>query len=131
VIPAANITAWRRHAPWAEDRLVEQDLVLSRALVEMFRHPVVAEHAAFRGGTALHKLFFDPPGRYSEDIDLVQRHPGPIGPLANAIREVPGAARRQRSACSPNMRVMVSPGLCSAFCADPRIPGAAPVVLST
>jgi len=88
VIPVANITAWRRHAPWAEDRLVEQDLVLSRALVEMFSHPVVAERAAFRGGTALHKLFFEPRGRYSEDIDLVQREPGPIGPLVDAIREV-------------------------------------------
>jgi hypothetical protein len=38
--------------------------------------------------TALHKLFFDPPGRYSEDIDLVQRTAGPIGPLVAEIRSV-------------------------------------------
>ncbi|MDD9970184.1 MAG: nucleotidyl transferase AbiEii/AbiGii toxin family protein [Myxococcales bacterium] len=67
---------------------MEQDLVLSRALVELFGRPAFAERAAFRGGTALHKLFFEPPGRYSEDIDLVQREPGPIGPLADDIREV-------------------------------------------
>jgi len=86
VIPRANITAWRKTAPWPDDAQVEQDLVLSRALVELFRRPAVAERSAFRGGTALHKLFFDPPGRYSEDIDLVQRHAEPIGPLVDEIR---------------------------------------------
>ncbi len=73
MIPRANINAWRKVAPWPESAQVEQDLILSRALVEMFRRPEVAEQAVFRGGTALHKLFFNPPGRYSEDIDLVQR----------------------------------------------------------
>jgi predicted nucleotidyltransferase component of viral defense system len=86
VIPRASITAWRRTAPWPDNTQVEQDLVLSRALVELFRRPAFAEGAVFRGGTALHKLFFDPPGRYSEDIDLVQRTAGPIGPLADEIR---------------------------------------------
>lgn len=86
MIPKASITAFRKTAPWAEDWQVEQDLLLSRALVELFSRPAVAEQTAFRGGTALHKLFFDPPGRYSEDIDLVQRHPGPIGPLVDEIR---------------------------------------------
>ncbi|MCD6498226.1 MAG: nucleotidyl transferase AbiEii/AbiGii toxin family protein [Deltaproteobacteria bacterium] len=88
MIPRANITAWRTTAPWPDNTQVEQDLILSRALVTMYKHPVVAEHAVFRGGTALHKLFFDPAGRYSEDIDLVQRKAGPIGGLINAIREV-------------------------------------------
>ncbi len=86
MIPRANITAWRGVAPWPSDAQVEQDLVLSRALVELFGRPAVAEQTAFRGGTALHKLFFDPPGRYSEDIDLVQREPGPIGPLVGEVR---------------------------------------------
>jgi predicted nucleotidyltransferase component of viral defense system len=66
---------------------VEQDLVLSRALVEMFRNPVVAEAMAFRGGTALHKLFMARPERYSEDIDLVQVDAGAIGPALDAIRK--------------------------------------------
>lgn len=86
MIPRANITAWRKVAPWPSDAQVEQDLVLSRALVEIFRRPAIAGLAAFRGGTALHKLFFDPPARYSEDLDLVQREAGPIGPLIKEVR---------------------------------------------
>jgi len=66
---------------------VEQDLVFSRALVAMFDRATVSEQAVFRGGSALHKLFLTAPGRYSEDIDLVQRDGGPIGELVNAIRE--------------------------------------------
>lgn len=88
MIPRAHITAWRTRAPWPSNEQVEQDLVLSRALVAIFQHPIVAESAVFRGGTALHKLFLEAPGRYSEDIDLVQRSPGPIGELVGAIREV-------------------------------------------
>jgi len=87
MIPRANITAWRSHAPWPSNEQVEQDLVISRALVAMFASEAVSERVAFRGGTALHKIFFGPSGRYSEDIDLVQRDAGPIGPLINAIRE--------------------------------------------
>ncbi len=87
MIPRAHITAWRARAPWPTDAQVEQDLVLSRALVEMYAHPVVAESLAFRGGTALHKLHFEPPRRYSEDIDLVQLKAGPIGPALDSIRE--------------------------------------------
>ena len=37
MIPRANITAWRGTAPWPEDWQVEQDLVLSRALVDIFK----------------------------------------------------------------------------------------------
>lgn len=87
MIPRLHIAAWQRQAPWADDAQVEQDLVLSRILVELFRRPTVACELAFRGGTALHKLYFDPPGRYSEDIDLVQRQAGPIGPVVNDIRD--------------------------------------------
>jgi predicted nucleotidyltransferase component of viral defense system len=87
LIPRANITAWRAHAPWPSNEQVEQDLVLSRALVAMFGQKVVADHAVFRGGTALHKLFLTPSGRYSEDIDLVQRDAEPIGALIDSLRE--------------------------------------------
>jgi predicted nucleotidyltransferase component of viral defense system len=47
----------------------------------MFARPALRETLAFRGGTALHKLFFDAPGRYSEDLDLVQVAAGPIKPV--------------------------------------------------
>ena len=86
MIPRANINAWRKHAPWPESVQVEQDLILSRSLVELYRRPQIAEGLAFRGGTALHKLFFHPARRYSEDIDLVQRIAGPIGGLIAEVR---------------------------------------------
>jgi hypothetical protein len=56
VIPRDYITEWRAEAPWIQDFQVEQDLVISRALVEIFSHPVLHEALAFRGGTALYKL---------------------------------------------------------------------------
>lgn len=86
MIPQACITEWRSQAPWGLDEQVEQDLVLSRAVVEIFSDPLLAESLAWRGGTALHKLYFENPARYSEDIDLVQVESGPIGPAMSAIR---------------------------------------------
>lgn len=86
MIQNAFITAWRDRAPWALDEQVEQDLVLSRAIVEIFADPLLSSSFAFRGGTALHKLYLSTPARYSEDIDLVQIEAGPIGPAMNAMR---------------------------------------------
>jgi len=86
MIPLDYITAWRTHAPWPQLSQVEQDLIICRALVELYSHPLLAENLAFRGGTALFKLHL-PPARYSEDIDLVQMKPGPIGPVMDAIQE--------------------------------------------
>jgi predicted nucleotidyltransferase component of viral defense system len=85
VIPRAHITAWRRTTPWLTDAQVEQDLILSRALVEIFTAPALSSQLAFRGGTALHKLYLGPPSRYSEDIDLVQVEAGPIGAVMTAL----------------------------------------------
>ena len=86
MIPRDYITQWRERAPWTEDFQVEQDLVISRALVEIFSDPVLAGALAFRGGTALYKLYLTPPARYSEDIDLVQVGPGPARPMMNGLR---------------------------------------------
>jgi len=85
LIPRDFITEWRSHAPWVLDRQVEQDLVISRALVELFAQKPVADNLAFRGGTALYKLHLTPAARYSEDIDLVQTIPGGIGAVLDAI----------------------------------------------
>lgn len=86
MISRAHITAWQSRAPWSTDAQVEQDLVVSRAIVELFSDGFLAREVAFRGGTALHKLHFKRPTRYSEDIDLVQVNAGPIGPIMNAVR---------------------------------------------
>lgn len=87
MIPRACIDAWRAKAPWRSDAQVEQDLLVCRTLVGIFSNPVLVKQLMFRGGTALHKLFFSPPRRYSEDIDLVQNAEGPIGPIFDALRE--------------------------------------------
>ncbi len=88
MIPHAFIEAWRETAPWSTAALVEQDLVVSRAIVDIFRVPELQEALAFRGGTALHKLHLAPGTRYSEDIDLVQMNPEPIGPTFDRLRAV-------------------------------------------
>lgn len=87
MIPKASITQWREKAPWMTDEQVEQDLILSRVLVDLFSDPLLNKELAFRGGTALHKLFFTSPGRYSEDIDLVRTSTGTIGHVIGAIRD--------------------------------------------
>lgn len=50
--------------------------------------PFLREALRFRGGTALNKLHFPAPLRYSEDIDLVRTEAGPIGPVLDALRVV-------------------------------------------
>lgn len=87
MIPKAYIDAWRSVAPWIESSQVEQDLVISRAVVEIFSNDFLKEHLAFRGGTALHKLCLNPQARYSEDIDLVQLKQAPAKPMLEAIRD--------------------------------------------
>ena len=87
MIPKDFITEWRDRAPWVSDRQVEQDLVISRALVELYSRQEIASSLAFRGGTALYKLHLRPAARYSEDIDLVQTQPQGIGPALDAIHD--------------------------------------------
>jgi predicted nucleotidyltransferase component of viral defense system len=88
MIPTMNITAWGKTVPWAEPKQVEQDLVISRALVELFGAPFLRGELRFRGGTALNKLHFPKPLRYSEDIDLTRTTAGPIGPVLDEVRSL-------------------------------------------
>lgn len=87
MIPRDHILEWRSQAPWPQDVQVEQDLVISRALVEIFSNPTLHDALAFRGGTALYKLHLRA-ARYSEDIDLVQTKAEPAGPMMEALREI-------------------------------------------
>lgn len=88
MIDRKSIIAWSEQFPWAEPSMVEQDLLISRALVAIFSNEFLASQLAFRGGTALHKLYMSPQPRYSEDIDLVQINPGPIKPIMFKLGEV-------------------------------------------
>jgi len=88
MIPKPYIAKWQQYAPWKDFTQVEQDLIISRTLVEIFSDDYLRENLAFRGGTALHKLYLNPAARYSEDIDLVQIKSGPIKPIMQRIGEV-------------------------------------------
>ena len=65
----------------------------------------------FRGGTALNKLHFPAPLRYSDDIDLVRTSAGPIGPILDRLRAVLepwlGRAQFDQSPIAPKLRFRV------------------------
>lgn len=107
MIPVMNIIAWGNVAPWAEQRQVEQDLVISRALVDLFSDEFLQDELRFRGGTALHKLHFPVPLRYSEDIDLARTTKGPIKPILDQVRAALepwlGRATFQQSPVAPKL----------------------------
>ena len=88
MIPAQNIVAWGNVVPWTDQRQVEQDLIISRALLDIFADDMLRGALRFRGGTALNKLHFPAPLRYSDDIDLVRTSAGPIGPILDRLRAV-------------------------------------------
>jgi len=87
MISRRYIEEWKANTSWPNDAQVEQDLVIERALVELFSDNLIRKSLAFRGGTALHKIFMKPQARYSEDIDLVQITAEPINPVLKQIRE--------------------------------------------
>ena len=88
MIDESAITQWRKQKPWDSIAQVEQDLLICRSLVAIYNDDFLASQLAFRGGTALHKLYLSPQPRYSEDIDLVQIRPGPIKDILFRLGEV-------------------------------------------
>ena len=87
MIPRGYIQEWAKKVPWQEPRQIEQDLIISAAIINIYANPILKECLAFRGGTALNKLFFSEPLRYSEDIDLVQIKSSPIGKIIDECRD--------------------------------------------
>ena len=112
MIPAQNIVAWSKVAPWAEPRQVEQDLIIARALVQLFNDPFLREELRFRGGTALNKLHFPKPLRYSEDIDLVRTKEGASKPIWDRVHDLLdpwlGDPEYFRSQVAPALRYKVA-----------------------
>ena len=112
MIPAQHIVDWGNVVPWADQRQVEQDLIISRALVEIFSDDILREAVRIRGGTALNKLHFPISIRYSEDIDLARTSGGPIGPILDQLRVVLepwlGRARFDQSPVAPKIRFRVN-----------------------
>ena len=112
MIPKSFIQAWSNQAPWPDYNQIEQDLIISRALCDLFNTASLKENIAFRGGTAINKLLFAQPLRYSEDIDLVQINPAPIGSAIDAIRDALswlGKPRREQAGHSIHLTYKFTP----------------------
>ncbi|MDR2383968.1 MAG: nucleotidyl transferase AbiEii/AbiGii toxin family protein [Prevotellaceae bacterium] len=88
MIPEYAIKEWNQNIIWRQIEYVEQDLIICRALCDLFNNEYLASHLAFRGGTTLYKLYLNSQARYSEDIDLVQITAEPIKETIDTIRDV-------------------------------------------
>ena len=88
VIAQAYLNEWASRVPWTQQIQIEQDLVLSRLIVAIAQHELLAAELAFRGGTCLHKLHLPKQLRYSEDLDYVRRTRSGIKPYLTALREI-------------------------------------------
>jgi len=86
MIPYNTITAWGVTHPWITREQVEQDLLLSKAIIDIYSNEMLSNELIFRGGTALHKLIMPYPTRYSEDLDFVRTSAGGIGDIIDMLR---------------------------------------------
>ncbi len=107
MIPRPAITAWgRTRAGWPTEEQIEQDLLLSRLIVEIANDGYLGKELVFRGGTCLHKLRLPQGERYSEDLDYVRRTSGGIAELtraAGAIGERLGMDVRTKMGMHPKV----------------------------
>jgi predicted nucleotidyltransferase component of viral defense system len=87
MIQQTAITEWTETVPWIDMLQVEQDLIICRALIAIYNDEYLSSRLAFRGGTALHKLYLYPQLRYSEDIDMVQITSEPVGQVLDRLRD--------------------------------------------
>lgn len=56
MISGIFIEQWRKSVKWQTPAQVEQDLIISRALVDLYNDPHIKEALVFRGGKALNYL---------------------------------------------------------------------------
>ncbi len=88
MIASPFIAEWSQFVSWAAVEQVEQDLTLSRLIVEIANDDFLGNELVFRGGTCLHKLHLPPGLRYSEDLDYVRRSAGGIREMVDALRSI-------------------------------------------
>ena len=88
MIPRDAIVEWGFEHPWPEFDQIEQDILLSKAMIEISNDEVLGEELALRGGTAFHKLFMPKPYRYSEDLDYVRTTEGGIGDIMTELTDL-------------------------------------------
>ena len=53
----SQIIQWGVDHPWQNENQIEQDLLLSMAMVEIANDSLLGNELVLRGGTAFHKLF--------------------------------------------------------------------------
>jgi len=82
------ITAWGVTHPWPSREQVEQDMLLSKAICDIYENEWLAGELLLRGGTAINKLVLKQAYRYSEDLDFVRVHPGGIGDIMKTLTEM-------------------------------------------
>ena len=85
MIPFDTVTAWGVTHPWPTREQIEQDLLLTKAICDIYSNGFLAGELIFRGGTALHKLSLPRPYRYSEDLDFVRISAGGIGRIMKEL----------------------------------------------
>ena len=85
-----EIIQWGADHPWQNENQVEQDLLLSRAMIEIANDGLLGQELVLRGGTAFHKLFLPEPYRYSEDLDFVRTTTGGIGGVMKGLTALGG-----------------------------------------
>ncbi len=106
MLPEAYITEWSAGAPWPDPVQVEQDLILSRLIIEIANDELLGKALAFRGGTCLQKLHLPAPIRYSEDLDYVRTDAEPrLGSIFDALRSIAteiGLTEHRRKFPDPN-----------------------------
>lgn len=89
MIPRSAIVAWSQTvAHWPTENQVEQDLLLSRLIIEIAKHDYLGKELVFRGGTCFHKLCLQRPLRYSEDLDYVRTSATGINELTRALSQI-------------------------------------------
>lgn len=88
MIPRDSIVEWGVTHPWPEFDQIEQDLLLSKSIIEISNDDILGEELALRGGTAFHKLFLPKPYRYSEDLDYVRTTEGGVGDIMTRLTEL-------------------------------------------
>lgn len=65
MIANAYLNEWRQIVPWSDNKMVEQDLVISRLLVELFNHAKISDSRAMFEMNFAQKL---DAGSFSQDI---------------------------------------------------------------
>lgn len=88
MITNQDIALWSIDHPWQSADQVEQDLLLSQAICQIAKNPLLGKELVLRGGTAYHKLFLPQPFRYSEDLDYVRTTSGGIGNVMKQLTDL-------------------------------------------